>query len=303
MHARSEPPLISLGQGDFRRDIYPEDFGMTTSHDKSAPIDLRSLIREPEDVYHSKRPHFLTSHKLAEFRRCPLLYHRRDVGLIPDVDSAAYLQGRAAHALILEGREQYKQRYAIGGPVNPKTGNPYGEKTKKFQEWAESQDRDVLSDVQAATVEQMAAAVKDHAVASVLLSDGVAESTARVEYCGHKCQIRIDWLNPTEGIVDLKTSRDLDTFEAQIREYGYAHQLAFYHAVLSAFLKRDRPIPVYIVAVEKSEPFRCGVWHIQPWVLAQARQQNERAMHELLACNQEGDWFTRYEELRQVDQL
>jgi len=276
---------------------------MTVTNDKSARIDLRSLIREPEDVYHAKRSHYLTSHKLAEFRRCPLLYRRRDVGLIPDIDTAAYLQGRAAHALILEEREQYKQRYAIGGPINPKTGNPYGEKTKKFQEWAASQDKAVLSDTQAATVEQMAAAVKDHAVAGALLSDGVAEGVARADYLGHKCQIRIDWLNPDEGIVDLKTSRDLDAFEAQIREYEYVHQLAFYHAVLSAFLIRDKPIPVYIVAVEKSEPFRCGIWHIQPWVLAQAQQQNERAMRELLTCNREGDWFTRYEELRQVDQL
>ena len=55
------------------------------------------LIREPADVYHAKSRQFLSSHKLADFRRCPLLYRRKQLGLIDDVDRPAYLVGRAAH--------------------------------------------------------------------------------------------------------------------------------------------------------------------------------------------------------------
>jgi len=43
---------------------------------------------------------------------------------------AAYQLGRAAHTLILEGREAYERGYAIGGPVNPCTGQPFAAGTK-----------------------------------------------------------------------------------------------------------------------------------------------------------------------------
>ena len=42
--------------------------------------------------------------------------------------------GRAAHTLILEGRERFLAEYAIGGPINEKTGQPYGTTTKAFAE-------------------------------------------------------------------------------------------------------------------------------------------------------------------------
>lgn len=171
----SRSPLLSLGQGGYRRDVYPEDIGEREQSAKPAKIDLRFLIREPADVYHAKAEGYLTSHALSEFRRCPQLYRRKELGLVPERDTTAYLVGRAAHTLILEGRQRYKREYATGGPINPKTGQPFGSATKAFSEWAASQSRPVLSDSHAATVEQMAAAVRTHGVARELLSEGVAE--------------------------------------------------------------------------------------------------------------------------------
>jgi len=264
---------------------------------------LRHLIREPADVYHAKSRDLLTAHGLAEFRRCPLLYRKKELGLVPERDTTAYLIGRAAHALILEGRERYQREFAVGGPINPKTGQPFGSQTKAFAEWAEKQNKPVLSDWQAVLVEQMAAAVKGHAVAVGLLADGVAEGVVRAEYAGHRCQARIDWINPVEdrGIVDLKTADEIDTFELSMRAFGYLHQVAFYRALIAAV--SGRVMPVHIVAVEKREPFRCGVWRIAPQVLDQAQRENEEAMADLRRCRQTGDWFTRYESLRVVERL
>ena len=53
--------------------------------------------------------------------------------------------GRAAHARILEGRDVYEGQFALGGPVNPNTGKPYGAATKAFAEWAAAQGKPVLS--------------------------------------------------------------------------------------------------------------------------------------------------------------
>lgn len=293
-------PLVRLGQGEYRRDLYPEDFGMNATADT---IDLRFLIREPADVYHAKAKDFLSAHALNEFRRCPLLYRKRELGLVPERDTTAFLIGRAAHTLILEGRQRYEREYAVGGPINPKTGQPFGSNTKAFAEWAEKQSKPVLSDAHAALVEQMAAAVRAHSVARELVVAGVAEGVVRGHYLGHASQARIDWINPATdvGIVDLKTADDLDSFEFALRALGYVHQLAFYRAMVA--IACGRVLPVQVVAVEKREPFRCGVWQITPAALEQAREQNEEAMRELRRCRSSGDWFTRFEGLRTVERL
>ena len=269
----------------------------------NARNDLSYLIREPAEVYHAKAKGFVTAHALSEFRRCPLLYHKKELGLVPERDTTAYLVGRAAHALILEGRERYQREFAVGGPINPKTGQPFGSQTKAFAEWAEKQNRPVLSDAHAALVEQMAASVKEHLYARELLADGVAEGVVRCEYAGHRCQARIDWINPIEdrGIVDLKTADELDSFELSMRAFGYLHQVAFYRALVAA--ASSHILPVHIVAVEKREPFRCGVWQVAPQVLDEAQRDCEEAMQDLKRCRETGNWFTRFESLRLVERL
>ena len=115
-----------------------------------------ALIHEPAEVYHQKSKHFLSSHALGDFRKCPLLYHKKQQGLIEDEDRPAYLVGSALHTLVLEGRDRFEQEYAVGGPVNPKTGEIYGASTKAFAEWAEAQGRPVLTLAQLDLIENMA---------------------------------------------------------------------------------------------------------------------------------------------------
>ena len=264
---------------------------------------LRFLIREPAEVYFAKARENLSSHALADFRRCPLLFRRKEQGLIPDRDSHAFLVGRAAHVLILEGRERFESEYAVGGPINPKTGQPFGSATKAFAQWAERIGKAVLSDDQAALVELMAASVREHLFARELLSDGVPEGVVRCRHAGHDCQARIDWLSPApgRGIVDLKTTDSLDGFELDFRAFGYAHQLAFYRALVQRAC--GVLMPVHVIAVEKREPFRTGVWQVGAHVLDAAQRENEAAMRELARCRETGVWPTTYEGIRLIDHL
>ncbi len=270
-------------------------------------IDLNVLIDEPADTYHSRAKEFLSSHQLIDFMRCPYLYAKKRSGLIPQTDSPAYFLGRAAHTRILEGIEVYEKEYAVGGPVNPNTGKPFGSTTKKFLEWQEAQAKPVIPFDKAELVESMNAGVRQNLVACEILSQGKAEGVVRVGcdivsekfeaektssattsgllnetkikgpergYLDFACQIRIDWLNPMLGIVDLKTCDDLTWFESDARKFHYVHQLAFYQNVLEAAINERNNVercteptsirpnaefPVYIIAVEKKEPFRCGV--------------------------------------------
>lgn len=274
-----------------------ESVPITSEHPAmSLASDLSFLQREPAEAYHARAGEFLASHMLADFRKCPLLYHRKRAGLLADEDRPAYLVGRAAHTVILEGLDVFHQTYAVGGPVNPKTGQPFGSSTKAWAEWAEAQGKPVLTTENYNLVMRMAEGVRENAEAKGLLGEGVAEGVVRTEYCGVACQIRLDWLNPKSGIVDLKTADDLTWFEADARRYGYSHQLAFYRAVLAQVI--GVWMPVHLIAVEKKEPHRCGVWRVSDDTLSIAQQENEAAIRRLRHCTSLGSWPTGYEDVR-----
>ena len=264
-----------------------------------AQASLDFLIREGEAEYRAKAKTHLTSHALADFRRCPLLYWKKQQGLVPDEDRPAYLVGRAAHALILEGIETFEGRYAVGGPINPKTGQPFGANTKAWAEWAAGIGKDVLTDEQFALVTSMATSVKAHPVACELLADGLAEGVVRADYCGRPCQARLDFYNPERGVIDLKTCDDLTWFEADARRFGYAHQFAFYHALVIRTTGEDATF--HVIAVEKKPPYRCGVWQMSEQTLSLARRENEAAIARLGECESRNLWPTGYEEVRVFD--
>ncbi|MGE3808276.1 MAG: PD-(D/E)XK nuclease-like domain-containing protein [Gemmataceae bacterium] len=268
---------------------------------RHAPSSVDYLIREPANAYHGKRGEYLSSHRLAEFRKCPLLYRQRQLGFIKDEDRPAYLLGRAAHTLILEGRERFDEEYGVGGPINPKTRLPYNQGTKAWAEWEKAQGRTVLTDDQFELISNLSASVHAHPVAAPLLRQGVPEGVVRSEYRGVPSQIRMDWFDPETGITDLKTCDDLTWFETDARRFGYIHQLAFYRSVLAQV--SGELVAAHFIAVEKKPPFRTGVWKVQPDVLAIAQQDNEAAIDRLKRCQESASWPTGYEELRVYDHV
>jgi len=48
------------------------------------------LIRESFEVYQQNAKRNLTSHQLADYRRCPLLYRKKKLGLIEEEDRPAF---------------------------------------------------------------------------------------------------------------------------------------------------------------------------------------------------------------------
>ncbi len=258
----------------------------------------------PAAEYHAdaKAGKFLSSHLLGDFRRCPALYRKKMLGEINEQESGAYTLGRAAHKLILEGRAAFDSEYVVSdGPVNPKTNAPYGRSTKAFEAWSATQTREVVAGKEVNFLVTLQKSVWLHELAAELLTDGVAEGTVRTTYCEEPCQIRMDFFNEKFGIIDLKTCDDLTWFEADIKRYGYVHQLAFYRAVLRE-ASRVR-YPVHLIAVEKREPYRCGVWRISDEALDFAESENAAAICRLQNCRASGVFPTGYESIRIIDNL
>ena len=78
----------------------------------------------------------------------------------------------------------------------------------------------------------------------------------------------------------------------------YQNQMAFYQCVLDAEI--EQLVPVYIIAVEKKEPFRCGVWQVTVETLLTARAENEAAIERLKTAKSNDTWVTGYEDLRML---
>ena len=262
----------------------------------------------PADEYHqaARDGKFLSSHLLGDFRKSPLLYKKKLSGEIEPSESAALAVGRAVHVLVLEGRAKFDAEFMVSdGPVNPKTGEPFGKLTKAYREWAAAQTKDVVSGPDFAFMSKLRESVWAHPVALELLDEGVSEQTVRTRYCDEPCQIRMDWFRADFGgcpvICDLKTCETLDYFEGDARRFWYPQQMAFYREALKAASGGEVEADCYLIAVEKREPMRCGVWKLTDGILQSCAAENERAIAELHKCRRENSWPTRTEELRILD--
>ena len=261
--------------------------------------DLYFMKREPENEYHarSRSGEFLSSHMLAEFRRSPFRYHQKLTGAIADPDKAEYAFGRAAHKMILEGHAAFEMAYTVSdGPVNERTGKPYGKDSKAYQEWLAEQEHEVVSSADYETIFAMDKNILAHPVAPYLIADTVAEGVVRAEYCSVPCQIRMDAFSADRGIVDLKTCADIEFFEVDARRYGYILQMAFYRAVLHA--ATGIYFPVHIIAVDKTELHIVGVWQIPDVELEAAERINAAAIRRLSECRERNRWPTLFEQKR-----
>ena len=283
-------------------------------------LDYRKvLIDEPFPVYLAKREEYLTSHQLMDFIRCPKLYFLKKTGALtadPNKTSADFILGSAAHKLILEGRREFDLSYAVGAPINERTGKEYGRDTQAYAKWVEQQRADKGSAVEFITTEQwyvisnMADSVARHAEAQKLLHHGVAERVLRSDFDGVPVQSRLDWfteIGETPVIVDLKTCNDLDSFEYDARKFMYGVQFAFYQQILlrSIFDEYDVecavPAKVYAIAVEKREPFRCGVFEVSDYTLGYFQTRLTAAIESLKECQRAGEYPTLYESLRTLN--
>lgn len=264
------------------------------------PSVATGLIVESSDDYHAQSRQYMSSHQLADFRRCPRLWKQKRDGVIPDEDRPAYAFGRAAHTLILEGEEAFADAYTVAdGPINPRTGSPFGKASKAYAEWAAEQAGElVAAEDYAVMAEMRASAFECPPARAILTADGQAEGVARTEYCGVPCQARVDWYSESTGITDIKTCDTLSYFEVDARRYGYLHQLAFYRAVLR--LGGFSVSAVQIIAAEKRQPYRAGLWRVQSDSLDAAAHENAQALQYFAKCQQADCWPTGYEEPREL---
>ena len=125
---------------------------------------------------------YMSSHNLALMRDNPHTFELLMKGRLPRTESPALAFGRALHCFTLEPKEAWNARYLVSdGPINEKTGAPYGRATAKYAQFLAEQTKEIVSTHDFGLIEGMAESVWSHKEAHELLASGEPERTIRLE--------------------------------------------------------------------------------------------------------------------------
>lgn len=200
----------------------------------------------------------------------PDYFHRRHVlRTIQEKDKTQFIIGRAVHCLRLEGAEVYAERH-----------DTIALASRRSKAWDEFEADCKRAGIEPLTFDEdekvrLIAAAIDHCPEAVaLFAAGEGEVTLRRDQTryGLPLQVRPDWINLdgcalSEGrpyYVSLKTTACTDTVHLDIASFGYYRSEAFYRWMLASEMARQMDaFDVFLVAVEKDEPFRTLVFRFE----------------------------------------
>ena len=224
----------------------------------------------------------------------------------PPEDTEALAIGSAFHCLTTEP-DTFSDMFAVGGPINPKTGRVYGYDTKAFAEWAEQQGKPVLTTEQYQAVVAMAASVREHPrAAAILACPGDVELAIQWTDAetGVLCKCRLDYFvcdQDPPAIADLKSCQDArpKAFSRSVLDYGYHIQAAMYSdAVFAAFGK----MPVFLfICCEKEPPYAVQVYHLSDRAIIKGRQQYRSLLAAYKRASETGTWAAYSPEIVEID--
>lgn len=212
-------------------------------------------------------------------------------GLIPRRDSRAFQFGRVVHARFTD-RAHYDAMISTG-PLNPKTGKPFGPDTNAFADWqAQNPGKVVLGARDLADLDLMDQRMPDRIRAIFADPLGVPESSYYQTIAGVKVKARPDWISG--GVIyDLKSIGNLDDAERHITKYRYWFSHAWYRMVVKA--ECGKSLPFRFVFAEKNSPYRWQIVDIDAEWIGYADTVCERVMTDIALAQDRGDWSDRGE--------
>ena len=196
--------------------------------------------------------------------------------------TSAMALGTLTHALVL-------------GQEHLATVSPFDSfRTAKARAWRDAQvdfGMTVVTQDDWDKAAHMAAAVKEHSVAGMILAaPGHSEVTVTGEHKGAPLKGRIDRLPNAGPLVDFKTGVDVtsDGMSRAMGKYGYATQLAHY-ALLA-----DRLDPPVIIAVRNNGRPTVAVYRIGELTWHVALEATKHAWDIYAECMESGNWTDPY---------
>lgn len=230
--------------------------------------------------------------------RSPRHYWHRYLN--PDAErpepTPAMVLGSAVHTRTLES-ERYELEYAVAPAIDRRT-KAGKEAWERFN--AEASGKTVLTLEQHQQAAAVAAAVREHPAAALVLSKpGQVESSHfwDDQETGLQCKCRPDWHSDCRRlIVDLKTTDDASpaAFAKSIHRFRYHVQAAWYLQGLGAE-------QFVFIAVEKAPPYLVGVYVATPEMVAAGQRVAARDLTRLAECRAADSWPGYGDEITPID--
>lgn len=208
-------------------------------------------------------------------------------GLVPNASSRALNFGTAFHAAILE--PHLYANLISAGPINDKTGKPYGRDSKVFSEWeASNPGKLVLDGAELDTITTMIARMPGE-VRGVFAHRQSAKTEVSVyrDIDGLPVKCRTDHLDEPV-ITDLKTIDDIDGIAWAFKSYKYWFSQEWYKRVLLAETGvRHR---FQFVFAEKKPPYRWRIVQTNDEVCEEGAMLVRGVMSMLRDAQKSGTW-------------
>ena len=240
-----------------------------------------------EAIYHADRES-LSASGAKKLLACPAKFHyEREHGQQPKRE---FDFGHAAHAKVL----------GVGPQIVTVEADSWRTKAaKEAADAARAEGKVPLLAEEAARVDAMAKALREHPTAAALLDP----STGRPEVSlfwddpthGVRRRCRVDWLRePVDGrliLVDFKScvSAEPRKIAKAVADYGYHLSAAWYQdVVLGLELAEDTPF--LLIFQEKTAPYLVTVVELHADALNVGRRQADQALQLYRECTETGVW-------------
>lgn len=211
------------------------------------------------------------------------LFKDAEDGIYAPKDKGHFQVGTLIHMRALEP-ERFAKCVTATGPINEKTGFPYGRDTKAFAAWqAENPDVMVVEEWTTILLDRMPPEVK------ALLTDGEAEVSVYAEnflqVLAAKC--RPDYLKDTT-IIDIKTCNDVDDAERIIYRLKYWFSHAWYRMVMKHVTGKTHHFR--FVFAEKNPPYRWRIVDLDADYSMWAEDQVSKTVENLGFAASQNNW-------------
>ena len=205
-------------------------------------------------------------------------------------DTAALLEGRAAHKMILEP-ETFFDEFAVAPKIDRRTAAGK-EAYAAFVE--ESEGKEVITEEIYEKLKEMAEAIKLNPEAVLYLKGDHEQSFFWTDAeTGEVCKVRPDCLANVAGqkyIVDYKTTSSCADyeFERSVRKYGYKFQAGMYRE--GVFQNTFDEYLFAFVAQEKTPPYASRVYICSDEFLREGTEQFRETLNQYHFCKENNEW-------------
>lgn len=203
-----------------------------------------------------------------------------------DCDTLSLDVGSALHAYIAD-RAAFATKYIVAdGPVNPKTGSPYGRETKAYREWLETLDRGVISTHDLELVEAMAGEYDRYAAGCGSSIEGPRIVVGNID--GVEALTRVDALesvgDEVRSCILVKTASDIDSIIA--KRSIYIEKIM----VRLAFCELVAGVRAKMLLLEKDTPSRYALVTLCDMTNATYSKTVRDAVQALVTGRETGIW-------------